>query len=80
MESEHQQAKVQAQQVTLRYPIKVEGTVFPAGTVVRKATLEEMRKVWRGIQAKEGSQQVGIWLPGRECPMVVHTNQLKNCC
>jgi hypothetical protein len=60
-----------------RYPVKLCEVLFPEGTEVRPATLEEMQTLWPGIRMRKGSPQVGVWFPGLPVPTVIHTSQLE---
>jgi hypothetical protein len=59
-----------------KYPIKVGQTLFPKGTEIRQATLEEMQRVWPGITYKE-SDSIGVWFPLMAVPTIVHRSQIE---
>jgi len=59
-----------------KYPIKVAGQLYPAGTEVRQATLAEMQQVFPGIVTRRGSPQAGVWFPDLTHPTIIHTSQL----
>lgn len=59
-----------------KFPIKLKDTLFPAGTEVRLATLQEMQAVWSEITVRKGSPQVGVWFPGIPVPTIIHNSQL----
>ena len=63
--------------MTTKYPIKVGQKLYPAGTEVHSATLDEMQCIWPGIQMRLDSPQAGVWFPGMEVPTIVHTSQLE---
>lgn len=62
--------------LTLKYPLRLGDRTYPAGTEVRKGTLEEMQQVWPSITYREDSAQVGVWLPEQERPTIVLKSQL----
>jgi len=59
-----------------RYPMKIAGKLHPAQTEVRQATLEEVQKVWPGMEHKPESKQVAVWFPGTDIPTIVGANQV----
>ena len=59
-----------------RYPIKVKDRLYPAGTPVRQATLEEMKTIWPFIVIKPGSPQYGVWFPEMPWPTILHASQI----
>ena len=62
--------------MTTRYAIRVGDTLYPPGTQVRLATIDEMRQEWPGISRNDQSLSVGVWFPGNEHPTIVHTSQV----
>jgi len=63
--------------LTTKYPIKVAHKLYPAGTQLRQATLEEMQQIWPGITVKPASVAVGVWFPQMTVPTIVHRSQLE---
>lgn len=62
--------------LTLKYPLRLGDRTYPAGTEVRKGTLEEMQQVWPSITYRADSAQIGVWLPEQERPTIVLKSQL----
>ena len=63
--------------ITVKYPIKVAGLLYPKGSRVRLATLEDMREIWPGIAPERGSNQIGVWFDGLALPTIVEKSQLR---
>lgn len=61
-----------------KYAIKVANTLFPKGTRLRLANLEDMRKLWPAIAPEEGSSQVGVWFPGMDLPTIIHRTHIED--
>jgi hypothetical protein len=61
-----------------KYAIKVANTLFPKGTLLRPANLEEMRRIWPAIAPEPDSAQVGVWFPGVANPTIVEKSQLES--
>jgi hypothetical protein len=62
--------------ITTRYPIKVAGELFPKGSWLRLATLDEVRKIWPAIAPEKDSKQVAVIFPGRSMPTIVEKSQI----
>lgn len=60
-----------------KYPMKIANTLFPKGTVLRPANLEEMQRIWPAIAPDEESRQVGVWFPGLGNPTIVEKSQIE---
>jgi hypothetical protein len=60
----------------LKYLTKCGDLQFEQGTVVRGATLEEMREIWPKITMNSTSNRVGVWFPTKTHPTIVQRDQL----
>jgi hypothetical protein len=56
--------------VKTKYPIKTLGKLFPKGTVVKLASIEDMKKEWPGIYSNMHSGQIGVWFDGLDKPII----------
>jgi hypothetical protein len=65
--------------IKTKYHTKVGPTMFSPGTIVRQASLEEMKKTWPGIENNNNSNSVGVWFPGRSYPTIISKSQLLIC-
>jgi hypothetical protein len=54
-----------------KYAFRVGGLLYPQGTPVRRATLEEARAVWPNIEYKPDSDVLAVWFPDRQTPTLV---------
>ena len=62
--------------ITVKYAIKIAGLLYPKGSRVRLATLQEMRKIWPAVAPERDSKQVGVWFDGLALPTIVEKSQL----
>ena len=66
----------QLEAVTTKYAHRVGGLLYPQGTPVRLATLEEVKRVWPGIERKPDSNMIAVWFPDRDTPTLVKKTEI----
>ncbi len=62
--------------IKLRYPCRLGSTLYPAGTEVKSASVQQMGQVWPNIDVKPGSPLTGVWFPDQAKPTIVTVKQL----
>jgi hypothetical protein len=60
----------------LRHPSKIGQKLWPAGTVVRQATLDEARQVWPNMRDELASTYAAVWVAGMPHPTIMSVGQL----
>ena len=47
--------------LTLKYPIKIGGILYPKGYIVKQATLEETKMIFPDMTADPCSKYISVW-------------------
>jgi hypothetical protein len=65
-------------QARLRYPIRVAGTMHPAGTLVEVVAADDpvVQRDWPGMRYREGSTQVAVRFPDRDRVTICASSQI----
>ena len=56
--------------------MKIANTLYPKDTPVKRATLEDVRKVWPAMMPKDDSNQIAVWFPDMPWPTIVEKSQI----
>lgn len=59
-----------------RYPIKIIDRLFPMDTPVRPATPDDMLKIWPAQFPDHDSENIAVWFPEIDMPIVIAKTQI----